>query len=180
MSASCVDGDRVITCSAFHLGKMSVRPCKIQGKTITFMSDTSNLDYCVTLLVCLFWSPPPPFLILLAQTVLGGWGTQTHKLFWRVLWYEVASFFMVLNDTDGLMSGCFSKSLSVKFLCVTDSASRIRSSVLYLLLKWFNKTIRIEETGKQRVTVLVLIHIPQGGLLSFLLGNHHRNWECVA
>lgn len=82
------------------------------------MSDTSNLDYCITLLVCLLCLVGffPLFLFLLAQTVRGGWGAQTHKLFWHVLWYEVASFFMVLNDIDGLMAGFFKKSLSVRVL----------------------------------------------------------------
>lgn len=134
VSESCVDGDRVITGSAFHLGNMSVRPCKIQGKIATFMPDTSNLDYCITLLLCecfCFFSPP----ILLAQIVLGGWGAQTHKLFWRVLLYEVVSFFMVLNDIDVLMSGVFFQSHYQYMFCVSDSALQIRSSVLCLPLK---------------------------------------------
>lgn len=129
MSASCVDGDRVIACSVFHLGKMTVRPCKIQGKIITFMSDKSNLDYCITLLVCLFF----PCSTFCWHRLC--WVAGEHKLFWHVLWYKVASFFMVQNDIDVLMSVFFSKSLSVRVLCVSDCASQIRSSVLCLLLK---------------------------------------------
>lgn len=40
--------------------------------------------------------------------------------------------------------------------------------------------MRIEKTGKQRVAVLVPMHISQGILLSFLFGSHHRHRECLA
>lgn len=71
MSASCVVGDRVVTCSAFWSAEMSVTPCKIQGEIVTCMLDADNLDDCITRLIILSSRSP------LARAVPGGWATQT-------------------------------------------------------------------------------------------------------
>lgn len=84
-----MDGDRVITCSAFHLSKMSVRPCKIQDKIITFMSDTicqimsdTIITLCQIILITVslycvfgFFFPIP----LSAGTKCAGWLGNTNS-----------------------------------------------------------------------------------------------------
>lgn len=130
MSASYVGMDRAITCSAFQSGKRSMTPCKIQGKIVTFVLDTRNLDYCITLQIFL------SFLSSLAQAVLGAWEAQTVLACPVVRGGQVLWFWMRL-----MIWHFFKKSFSGLILIFTDAASPVRNYVLCLLLKYFKENI---------------------------------------
>lgn len=134
VSESCVDGDRVITGSAFHLGNVSVRLCKIQGKIATFMPDTSNLDYLYhpNWFVSVFGFFLPLFCWHRLCWVAGehkltnssGMSSRmSGQLFYGSEWYWSSDVWV------------FFQSHYQCTFCVSDSALQIRSSVLCLLLK---------------------------------------------